>query len=118
MSSVLLLEIGGACKRRHWVAHGGQAEAADSHDDHMEAAAGRPVSFGVLCREPCPTVRFAPAVLQECASSVRPLNTGLSLCRTLTEDYTETVYDVDVARVRDVLVQLVGEVCTLIARSN
>ena len=32
------------------------------------------------------------------------------LCRTLTEDYSETVYDLDIARVHEVLVQLIGEV--------
>ena len=41
------------------------------------------------------------------------LSAGCLLGRTLSEDYTETIYDLDVARVRDVLVQLVGEVCAL-----
>ena len=36
-----------------------------------------------------------------------------TFCRTLTEDYSETIYDLDIARVHDVLVQLVGEVWRL-----
>lgn len=73
------------------------------------------VPVSLLRREPRPAVR---TVRIPCALDLRHrdwLHPGLSPAgprfgRTLTEDYSETIYDLDVAQVHDVLIQLVGEV--------
>ena len=59
----------------------------------------------------CQTPRYkAEHVPSKLAQAVPLLSSCKPPCRDVTEEYTETIYDLDVARVRDVLVQLVSEV--------